>query len=76
MTVIIVQQGRSPDILITEFFSYFKIEGSILGVLKIVETIIELIDRRFCSKAAEHTAHPSGTECCSPAESQKPDNKI
>ena len=32
-----------PDTLITEFFGYFKVEGGILGVIKITETIVDKV---------------------------------
>lgn len=32
-----------PDTLITEFFGYFKVEGGILGLIKITETIVDKI---------------------------------
>jgi len=48
MTVIIACGGGDPNVLITEFFSYFKIEGGILGLLKFVETIIDLLDKKYC----------------------------
>ena len=42
MTVVVVVGNRDPDTLITEFFGYFKIEGGILGMLKAVETVMDL----------------------------------
>ena len=33
--------GSVPDVLITEFFGFFKVEGGALGIIKVAETIIE-----------------------------------
>jgi|GEM_PF-6052729 hypothetical protein len=51
MTIVIITGNRDPDTLITEFFSYFKIEGGILGTLKAVETVIGTFGSRSGSVA-------------------------
>lgn len=33
--------GSVPDVLVTEFFGFFKVEGGALGIIKVAETIIE-----------------------------------
>lgn len=78
MTAMIILGGRDPDILITEFFSYFKIEGGILGILKFTETVIELIDRRFCGPSGDRFQKndKSDFDCIASADNEKTDEKL
>ena len=46
MIVTYYTTGSVPDTLVTEFFGFFKIEGGILGVLKAVETFIDIVKAR------------------------------
>ena len=39
MTVVYCFTGSVPDVLVTEFFGFFKIEGGALGIIKVAETI-------------------------------------
>lgn len=39
--------GSVPDTLITEFFGFFKLEGGALGIIKVSETAIEIINNLF-----------------------------
>lgn len=38
-----ITTGSVPDTLITEFFGYFKVEGGVLGLIKITETIVDKV---------------------------------
>lgn len=43
MVLIFIFKGSVPDTLITEFFGFFKVEGGALGIIKVAETIINIV---------------------------------
>lgn len=51
---IIISFPNISDVLTSEFFGFFKVEGGTLGAIKIFETVVSAINNKYNSQNADY----------------------